>query len=154
MKHTVSRVPGRSGVELMQAVFTLLALSGIYTFSTTYGGSDVSLREAPQKPAILSSQYWSDKAWYGFSSAPGDKYAEVKNGEAEQVDIHPWDGLVYDDQTLRVSFFSKLSIEDIEAKNTRNLPRTYSRLPGWIAMIEWDLSSPRAKTVLATLHSR
>jgi hypothetical protein len=47
-----------------------------------------------------------------------------------------------------------LSIQEIESKNTWNSPRTYSRLPNGIAMIEWDLSSIRAKTVLATLHSR
>jgi hypothetical protein len=54
----------------MQAVFTLLALSGIYVFSTTYTGNTASLRDPPKKPAILSSQYWNDKIGYGFTSVP------------------------------------------------------------------------------------
>lgn len=138
----------------MQAVFTLLTLTGIYVFSTTYSGNTASLWDAPTKPAMLSAQYWNDTIGYGFTSVPGDTYAKVGNGNVDQVDIHPWDGLVYNDQSVRVSFYSTLSIEDIEKKNTQTTPRTYSRLPGGIAMIEWDLSSNRAKTVLATLHSR
>ncbi|MBX9808768.1 hypothetical protein K2X92_00050 [Candidatus Gracilibacteria bacterium] len=154
MKHTVSRAPGRNGVELLQAVFTLLTLTGIYMFSTTYSGNTTSIKDVPAKPIILSSKYWNDKLGYGFTSVAGDTYAKAENGEVDQVEIHPGDGLVYNDQTVRVSFYSTLSIEDIEKKNTRDVPRTYSRLPGGIAMIEGDLSSNRAKTVLATLHSR
>ncbi len=154
MKHSVSQRPGSSGVELMQAVFTLMTLTGIYVFSTTYAGNTTSLRDVPKKPIILSSQYWNDTVGYGFSSVPWDTYLKIGTGEIDQIDIHPWDGVVYHDQSVRVSFYSKLSIEDIEKKNTRDIPRTYSRLPGGIAMIEWDLSSGRAKTVLATLHSR
>ncbi len=154
MKHSVSQRPRNNGVELMQAVFTLLALSGIYVFSTSYTGNTASLWDPPKKPAILSSKYWNDKIGYGFTSVPWDTYVTVWSGNVDQVDIRPGDGLVYNDQSVRVSFYSTLSIEDIEKKNTRDTPRTYSRLPGGIAMIEWDLSSNRAKTVLATLHSR
>ncbi len=154
MKHSVSQRPRNNGVELMQAVFTLMALSGIYIFSTSYTGNTTSLRDVPAKPAILSSNYWNDKIGYGFTSVPWDTYVKVGNGDVDQIDIHPWDGIVYNDQSVRVSFYSTLSIEDIEKKNTQTVPRTYSRLPGGIAMIEWDLSSNRAKTVLATLHSR
>jgi hypothetical protein len=154
MKHSVSQRPAKNGVELMQAVFTLLTLTGIYVFSTTYSSNTTSLRDVPTKPAMLSAQYWNDTIGYGFTSVSGDTYTKVGNSNNDQVDIHPWDGLVYNDQSVRVSFYSTLSIEDIEKKNTQTTPRTYSRLPGGIAMIEWDLSSNRAKTVLATLHSR
>lgn len=154
MKHPVSQRHNGNGVELLQAMFTLLVLSGIYVFSTTYSGNTASIRDIPTKPAILSAQYWNDTIGYGFTSIPGDTYAKSGSSEVDQVTIHPWDGVVYNDQSVRVSFYSRLSIEDIEQKNTQTTPRTYSRLPGGIAMIEWDLSSNRAKTILATLHSR
>lgn len=70
MKHSVSQRPRNNGVELMQAVFTLMALSGIYIFSTSYTGNTTSLRDVPAKPAILSSNYWNDKIGYGFTSVP------------------------------------------------------------------------------------
>ena len=70
MKHSVSQRPRNNGVELMQAVFTLLTLTGIYVFSTTYSGNTASLRDAPAKPAILSAQYWNDTIGYGFTSIP------------------------------------------------------------------------------------
>lgn len=154
MKHPVSQRPRNNGVELVQAICTLMVLTGIYMFSTTYSGNSISLRDVPTKPAILTSQYWNDTIGYGFTSIPWDTYTKAGSGDVDQVDVRPWDGIVYRDQTVRVSFFSTQSIADIEKKNTQNTPRTYSRLPGGIAMIEWDLSSNRAKTVLATLHSR
>lgn len=154
MKHTVSQRPRQGWIELIQAVCTLMVLSGIYMFSTTYSSDSVSLRDVPAKPAIFSSKYWNDHIGYGFTSIPWDTYAKEGSGTVERVEIRPWDGLVYNDDMVRVSFYSHLSIEEIESKNTQITPRTYSRLPNGIAMIEWDLSSDRAKTVLATLHSR
>lgn len=154
MKHTPSQRPRRSGVELIQAVCTLMVLSGIYLFSTTYSGNSVSLRDVPAKPAILTSIYWNDKIGYGFTSVTWDTFDRQGSGGVDQVEIRPGDGLVYDRDSVRVSFYSTLSIQEIESKNTGNTPRTYSRLPHGIAMIEWDLSSDRAKTILATLHSR
>ena len=154
MKHTQSQRPRHNGVELIQAVCTLMVLSGIYMYSTVYSSNSVSLRDAPAKPAILTSQYWDDKTGYGFASVTWDTYNKQGSGGVDQVEIRPGDGLVYDRDSVRVSFYSTLSIQEIEAKNTWNSPRTYSRLPHGIAMIEWDLSSDRAKTVLATLHSR
>jgi hypothetical protein len=59
-----------------------------------------------------------------------------ESDEIDQVDIRPGDGVVYDQGSVRVSFYSTLSIADIESKNTGNTPRTYSRLPHGIAMIE------------------
>ncbi len=70
MKHTVSQRPRRSGAEFMQAICTLMVLSGIYLFSTTYSNSSVSLRDVPVKPSILTSNYWNDKIGYGFTSFP------------------------------------------------------------------------------------
>lgn len=62
MKHTDSRAPNRNGVELLQAVFTLLTLTGIYMFSTTYSSNaTTSIKDVPAKPVILSSKYWNDK---------------------------------------------------------------------------------------------
>lgn len=155
MKHSVSQRPRPVGVEFVQAICTLVALTGIYLYSTTYdSNATASLRDIPAKPAILSSQYWNEKIGYGFNSITWDTYVKQGSGEVDQVDIRPGDGVVYDQGSVRVSFYSTLSIADIESRNTGNIPRTYSRLPHGIAMIEWDLSSDRAKTVLATLHSR
>lgn len=154
MKHTQSQRPRRSGVELIQAVCTLMVLSGIYMFSTTYSSSSVSLRDAPAKPAILTSSYWNDKIGYGFTSVTWDTYVKQGSGKVDTVEILPSDGLNSDQDSLLVSFYPTMPIAEIEATNTWATPRTYSRLPNGIAMIEWDLSSDRAKTVLATLHSR
>jgi hypothetical protein len=90
MKHTVSQRQGRNGVELMQAVFTLLTLTGIYVFSTTYSGNTTSLRDVPAKPVVLSAQYWNDTIGYGFSSVAGDKYIKAHTASGvEQVEVRP-----------------------------------------------------------------
>ena len=89
MKHPVSQRHNANGVELLQAMFTLLVLSAIYVFSTTYSSNTASIRDIPTKPAILSSQYWNDTIGYGFTSIPGDTYAKTGSGEVDQVTIHP-----------------------------------------------------------------
>ncbi len=89
MKHPVSKRPRNNGVELLQAIFTLLTLLGIYVFSTTYVGNTTSLRDVPTKPQILSSQYWNDISGYGFTSIPGDTYIQVASGAVDQIEIHP-----------------------------------------------------------------
>lgn len=89
MKHPVSQRHNGNGVELLQAMFTLLVLSAIYVFSTTYSGNTASIRDIPTKPAILSAQYWNDTIGYGFTSIPGDTYAKSGSSEVDQVTIHP-----------------------------------------------------------------
>jgi hypothetical protein len=40
------------------------------------------------------------------------------SGEVDPVEIRPGNGVVYDHDSVRVSFYSTLSIADIESKNT------------------------------------
>jgi hypothetical protein len=54
----------------------------------------------------------------------------------DQIDIRPGDGIVYDDPSVRVSFYTDISIGDLEKSNTTDTPRAYSRLRHGIAMIE------------------
>ena len=89
MKHSVSQRPRKNGVELVQACATLFVLFGIYMFSTTYTGNTTPLRDPPQKPVILTTQYWNEKMGYGFSSIPGDSYIAKGSGTTDQVEVRP-----------------------------------------------------------------
>lgn len=62
--------------------------------------------------------------------------------------------MVFEDAKVKVSFYPSLSIEEIEAQHTTTKPRAYTRLAHGIAVVEGDLDSASAKTIIATLHSR
>ena len=55
---------------------------------------------------------------------------------------------------MRVSYYPSLSFDEIEKLHNSDLPKAFSQLSRGIAVIEGDLDSPSAKTILATLHTR
>ena len=154
MKHPQYQRHRRYGVEWLQAMITLMVLSGIYMSTWQFDASGSSLSAPPAKPAVLSSSYWNETLGYGFHGGSGDTYESASTATGDAVDIHRWDGIIYDDPSVRVSFYSRSTLSEVQQYHQTAVARTYSRLPNGIAVIEWDLSSATAKTVLATLHSR
>ena len=94
---------------------------------------------------------------YGFRSASGDTYIQTESSkDRDRVLIAKTgtDREVYEKDGVRVSFYPDTPIDQIDKTLDQNSPRAYSRLPNGIAVIEGNLDSPSAKTILATLHSR
>lgn len=90
----------------------------------------------PMNTAPVSRSYWNDTLGYGFNTGSGDTYNQVSTAVDDKVDIRSSDGIVYDDDTVRVSFYSQASIDDIQQYHREDTPRTYSRLQNGIAVIE------------------
>ncbi len=153
MKHPQYQRHRNYGVEWLQAVFTLMVLVWIYMSMPYFDSYETTLAE-PVNTDPVSRSYWNDELGYGFNTGSWDTYNQVSTGLDDKVDIRSSSGIVYDEEGVRVSFYSQANIEDIQKYHWEDTPRTYSRLPNGIAVIEWDLTSPTAKTVLATLHSR
>lgn len=84
----------------------------------------------------------------------GDSYTSTGNAQSDQVTVQPSSMKTSEDGTVRVTFYKDTPIDTIEASLPTDTPRAYSRLSNGIAVIEWDLNSPSAKTILSTLHSR
>lgn len=106
----------------------------------------------------MQKSYWNDEIGYGFSAEKDDIFHHeiIKNIpiEVDTVGIDTKEGTIFEDARVRVSFYPTLSIEEIEKRHPVDKPRSYSRLSKGIAVIEGDLESHSAKTILATLHSR
>jgi hypothetical protein len=153
MKHPQYQRHRKYGVEWLQAFFTLMVLVWIYMSMPYFDSYETTLAE-PVNTTPVSRSYWNDELGYGFNTGSGDTYNQVSTGVDDKVDIRSSSGIVYDGDGVRVSFYSQATIDDIQQYHREDTPRTYSRLPNGIAVIEWDLASPTAKTVLATLHSR
>ncbi len=73
---------------------------------------------------------------------------------ADFVAVDPKEGVVFEDAKVKVSYYPSQTIEEIEAKHTAIVPRAYTRLAHGVAVVEGDLGSASAKTILATLHTR
>jgi hypothetical protein len=153
MKHSSNQRHHGYGVEWLQAIFTLVVLSWIAASVDNFDSYGTTYANNPT-PKTVSGTYWNETIGYGFRWNGGDIYKSHWGSGVDIVAVSSKDGLVYADSQVKVSFYTKNSIQEIEKVHTENTPRTYSRLPNGIAVIEWDLSSATAKTVLATLHSR
>jgi hypothetical protein len=143
-------------VEWLQAFVTLLVLTGIYYASDNFEAYTAQYKMHSSHSAIeqKSSAYWNDNYGYGFRWVAGDTYIPHSSTGSDQVLVKNNSWLVFQDSTVQVSFYPDATIETIEKKHTRSVNRAYSRLSNGIAVIEWDLASATAKTVLATLHAR
>ncbi len=157
MKHPIQRHTRHQGSEWISAIFTLLVLVGIYN-STDNFWSYSSLLSAPQwwweKKITVAAPYWNNTFSYGFRSVEWDSYASRETAQSDQVTVQPSETKVSEDGKVQVTFYRNTPIEMIDAGLPVDTPRAYSRLPNGIAVIQWDLASPSAKTILTTLHSR
>ncbi len=117
------------------------------SYSSLYSTQNV------QKSISVASPYWNQKLAYGFRGTAGDSYSGTETASSDKV-------LVTNavkkntDSSVRVSFYPDASIDEIEKLHNTDTPRAYSRLSHGIAVIEGDLDSPSAKTILATLHTK
>lgn len=144
----------RYGVEWLQAIFTLLVLTGIYLSSGNFV-SQVPILRQESKSVQISVPYWNSDFWYGFHANPGDTYQNQTSSGIDTVSIlSSSSGTLYSDAKVKVSFYPNATIDDIENNHPADVNRAYSRLSTGIAVIEWDLASATAKVVLSTLHSR
>jgi hypothetical protein len=102
-----------------------------------------------EKPLSVSDPYWNERLSYGFRSLSWDTYTGTGDMTQDTVSVTSLHGK----DRLRVSYYKNTSVEEIESKYHDTIPRAYSRLTGGIAVIEWDIDSPRAKTIYSTLHA-
>jgi hypothetical protein len=152
MKHPVYERHHGYGAEWLQAVFTLVVLGSIYQYSLTFDPNTVKVSEKESKNQ--TSSYWNNVIWYWFRGDEWDKYHTSSWLAPDTVSVSAWTKDLNTDKDVRVSFYTNTSIETIEKNHTDIVNKTYSRLSNGIAVIEWDLSSSRAKNILATLHAR
>ena len=157
MKHPIHRHHRQHGTEWISAIFTLLVLVGIYnsmdnfdSYSALFSKNDTGWT----KKITVASPYWNNTLSYGFRSVEGDSYTNIGTPRTDQVTVHQSSTKISDDGKVRVTFYKDTPIDVIEASLPPSSPRAYSRLPNGIAVIEWDLASPSAKTILSTMHSR
>lgn len=157
MKHPLQWRSRHHGSEWISALFTLIILLGIYRSTDNFDSYSALFRESAQsseKRITVATPYWNNTLWYGFRSVEGDSYTSTGDTRSDKVLVVPTSVKSSDDGKVRVTFYKDTPIDTIEASLTESSPRAYSRLSNGIAVIEWDLASPSAKTILATLHAR
>lgn len=154
MKHPQYQRHRRYGVEWLQAIFTLMVLGGIYLSMSHFDSYDTKLIESPTSQKEGVQTYWNDTLGYGFHQNASGSYTEQKTASGEVIKIRTASGVVGTESEVQVYFYPNTDITKIQAIHQKNTPRTYSRLSNGIAVIEGNLTSPEAKMILATLHSR
>ncbi len=152
MKHPVYERHHGYGAEWLQALFTLVVLVSLYQYSLTFN-SNTNLDSGGESKQQTSS-YWNESLWYWFRGNEGDTYNTSTWKAIDTVSVSSSNDSITADKNVRVSFYTASTIADIEKNYENIVNKTFSRLPNGIAVIEGDISSLRAKNVLATLHAR
>lgn len=153
MKHPVNQRHHGYGAEWLQSLFTMAVLLFLYQYSLTFD-SNAPIVPSSESVKKQTSSYWNDSIGYWFRWDDNDTYTRRDGNAPDIVSVSSQRSSLLWSWGVRVSFYTDLPIENIEKLHTDTLARAYSRLPNGIAVIEWDLSSSRAKNVLATLHAR
>lgn len=135
MNHSLHKRSVGYGVEWLQAIFTLLVLTGIYLSSGSYASSETQ-NVSSGKSVPIAVPYWNNTLGYGFQGNSGDTYKSKSSSGLDQVFVGVSDGVIFEDKKVRVSFYKNTSIEDIEKLHPSDTSRAYSRLPNGIAVIE------------------
>lgn len=147
----------KSAAQWIQAVTTLGILVILYSSRNLFGG-EVATGQTPDTPPLQNfpqKSYWNEDFGYGFRGEDTDKYQNHSLSNADFVAVDSKEGVIFEDARVKVSFYPSLSIEEIDQKYLASTtPRAYTRLSRGIAVVEGDLDSPSAKTIIATLHTR
>ncbi len=158
MKHPIHRHHRRQGTEWISAIFTLLVLVGIYSSTDNFDSYSALLASpsgSTQKKLTVANPYWNNTLAYWFRSVEWDTYSSTESEKSDTVTVtESPTRKVSADGKVRVTFYPDTPIDVIDATLPKGMPRAYSRLSNGIAVIEWDLDSPSAKTILSTLHPR
>lgn len=145
----------RDATQIFQAITTLSIIFLIYLSSNVISSNanslDITNNSMQNYPQV---NYWNENFGYGFSSEKDDKITNKTLSGVDQVAVDIREGVIFEDAKVRVSYYPTLSMNEVEKKHTENISRAFSRLNSGIAVIEWDLDSMSAKTILATLYSR
>ena len=138
--------------EWLQALFTLMVLVTLYSYSLTFN----SEAQGPpgEVPKKQTSSYWNEEIGYWFRWGDDDIYEKQAWKAPDTVSVSAWKTSILSGKSVQVSFYTDTPIETIEKTHSDMAARAYSRLSNGIAVIEGDLSSSRAKNILATLHAR
>lgn len=158
MKSSSYRSAGWKNIhEWVSAIGTLLVLWSVYAsmdnFSSyaTIETEKVSTKES-MSPTSVSPPYWSSEHGYGFRSIAWDVYDASSSNMKDVVSVRNSNSEP-SNTDIKVSYFKEWSIESIDKSLSPETPRAYSKLSHGIAVIEWNLDSPRAKTIFSTIHS-
>lgn len=142
--------------QILQALVTLVVLVIIY-LSRNFFSADVTASSIPETPPMNNfpqKSYWNNDFQYGFQGEKDDLYKNRTLSGVDMVAVDSQEWVIFEDAKVRVSYYPSLPIEEIELRHQEVVPRAFSRLAKWIAVIEGDLDSSSAKTILATLHTR
>jgi hypothetical protein len=147
MKHPPQMRQHGYVAEWLQAIFTLLLLVSLSTYSLQV--NDTKEREYSEN--IRTSSYWDKIYWYGFHGNDQDTYTSYSTKNASIVRVSSPDSL----PEVQVSFYPKWTPDSlIHALQRENSPNIMTTISNGTVIIEWDLSSSRAKNILATLNPR
>ncbi len=157
MKHPIHRHHRRQGTEWISAIFTLLVLVGIYSSTDNFDSYSALFSQPPwgtEKKITVAAPYWNNTLAYWFRSVEWDTYSSIESEKSDTVTVDSPTRKVSADGKVQVTFYPDTPIDVIDSSLPQGSPRAYSRLSNGIAVIEWDLDSPSAKTILSTLHPR
>jgi len=113
MKHSSNHRHHGYGAEWLQAIFTLMVLSWIATSVDNFDSYGTTYANNPT-PKTVSGTYWNETIGYWFRWNSGDTYKSHGGSGVDIVAVSPKDGLVYEDSQVKVSFYTKDSIQEIE----------------------------------------
>jgi len=134
--------------DWVSAVGTFLFLVGVYS-SMDHFDSESPPPIKKENSLSVADPYWNERLSYWFRSLSWDTYTGTGDMTRDTVSVIS----ARDADLLRVSYYKNTSLEEIESKYHDTTPRAYSRLASGIAVIEWNIDSPRAKTIYSTLHA-
>lgn len=153
MKHPVHTSRRAYTAEWLQALFTLLVLSSLYFLSLQFDSKDVSTWY-DDIPA--STSYWNTDLGYGFHGNDHDIYISTETRTPNTVIVYGSGSKWSRDTTpVKVSFYQNdIWTESIEKIYSGKSTHILTALSHGTAVVEWDLSSPRVKNIVATLYPR
>lgn len=150
MLHTYKRDRTRSrslSTEWVQALTTLGVL--ILIFSVIQW-SPVDYKHEKKVASNIES-YWNADLGYGFTKESTNVLTKtVSTKDSEQITLSK--DSADPPSLVKVSYYKDTPIENVK-QNIIGVESSYAALPGGVAVIQGDLTSPSAKLVLSTLHS-
>lgn len=159
MKSSSYRSSGWKNIhEWISAIGTLLVLSWVYASMDNFSSfapqsENIITKQSSSSSLSVAPPYWNSTHGYGFRSIAGDVYDSSSSIMKDVVSVKKSNDSAPDTSEVKVSYYKDSSIESIDKNLSPDTPRAYSKLSHGIAVIEWNLDSPRAKLIFSTLHS-
>ncbi len=131
--------------QWFQAIITLCVLSCFY-ISRDYFSADAEKMPKPKTPPIVwaQKQYWGGDET-GFASGHTLVITNKKLSLSE--------GVVYQKNGVKVSFFRESDPQNIELRIQSDLPRFYTQIDAGTLLVEGNISSSQVDSILRQIQS-